>query len=207
VLTKFYGGSSTTAPVYLIAFAAGNLAGPLVLGRLYDTIGRKPMIAGTYLASGAMLVISGYLFDQGALTALTQTIAWCVIFFFASAGASSAYLTVSETFPVEIRAEAIAVFFAIAQVFGAVGPILFGALIGAGNNPSRLFIGYAIGGGLMIVGGIVELLLGVAAERKELEQIARPLTAVTATQVPRAPMPRAHYSPSSKPGGPSSAAA
>jgi NAD binding domain of 6-phosphogluconate dehydrogenase len=99
------------------------------------------------------------------------------------------------------------VFFAIAQVFGAVGPILFGALIGAGNNPSRLFIGYAIGGGLMIVGGIVELLLGVAAERKELEQIARPLTAVTATQVPRAPMPRTHYSPSSKPGGPSSAAA
>jgi MFS family permease len=194
------------APVYLIAFAAGNLAGPLVLGRLYDTIGRKPMIAGTYLASGVMLVISGYLFDQGALTALTQTIAWCVIFFFASAGASSAYLTVSEIFPVEIRAEAIAVFFAIAQVFGAVGPILFGALIGAGNNPSRLFIGYAIGGGLMIVGGIVELLL-VAAERKELEQIARPLTAVAATQVPRSPMPRAHYSPTSKPGGPSSAAA
>jgi MFS family permease len=154
-----------------------------------------------------MLVISGYLFDQGALTALTQTIAWCVIFFFASAGASSAYLTVSETFPVEIRAEAIAVFFAIAQVFGAVGPILFGALIGTGNNPSRLFIGYAIGGELMIVGGIVELLLGVAGERKELEQIARPLTAVTATQVPRAPMPRAHYSPSSKPGGPSSVAA
>jgi MFS family permease len=207
VLTKFYGVSATMAPVYLIAFAAGNLAGPLVLGRLYDTIGRKPMIAGTYLASGAMLVISGYLFDQGALTALTQTIAWCVIFFFASAGASSAYLTVSEIFPVEIRAEAIAVFFAIAQVFGAVGPILFGALIGAGNNPSRLFIGYAIGGGLMIVGGIVELLLGVAAERKELEQIARPLTAVTATQVPRAPMPRTHYSPSSKPRGPSSAAA
>jgi hypothetical protein len=98
-------------------------------------------------------------------------------------------------------------FFAIAQVFGAVGPILFGALIGAGNNPSRLFIGYAIGGGLMIVGGIVALLLGVAAERKELEQIASPLTAVTATQVPRAPMPRAHYSPNSRPGGPSSAAA
>jgi MFS family permease len=165
------------------------------------------MIAGTYLASGAMLVISGYLFDQGALTALTQTIAWCVIFLFASAGASSAYLTVSETFPVEIRAEAIAVFFAIAQVFGAVGPILFGVLIGAGNNPSRLFIGYAIGGALMIVGGIVELRLGVAAERKELEQIARPLTAVTTTQVPRAPMPRAHYSPNSRPGGPSSAAA
>src|SRR5204862_7365500 len=111
--TKFYGFSATMTPVYLIAIAAWNLAGPLVLGRLYDTIGRKPMIAGTYLASGAMLVISGYLFDQGALTALTQTIVWCVIFFFASAGPSSAYLTVSETFPVEIRAEAIAVFFAI----------------------------------------------------------------------------------------------
>jgi MFS family permease len=141
------------------------------------------------------------------LTAATQTIAWCVIFFFASAGASSAYLTVSETFPVELRAEAIAVFFAIAQVFGAVGPILFGALIGAGHHPFQLFIGYAIGGGLMIVGGIVELLLGVAAERKELEQIARPLTAVTTTRVPRAPMPKAHYSPGSKQGGPASATA
>jgi MFS family permease len=207
VLTKFYGVSATMAPLYLIAFAVGNLAGPLALGRLYDTVGRKPMISGTYLASGAMLVISGYLFDQGVLTAVTQTIAWCVIFFFASAGASSAYLTVSETFPVEIRAEAIAVFFAIAQVFGAVGPILFGALIGAGHHPFQLFIGYSIGGGLMIVGGIVELLFGVAAERKELEQIARPLTAVTTTRVPRAPMPKAHYSPGSKQDGPASAAA
>ncbi|HEX2317514.1 MAG TPA: MFS transporter [Streptosporangiaceae bacterium] len=207
VLTRFYGVSATSAPLYLIAFAAGNLAGPLVLGRLYDTIGRKPMISSTYLASGVMLIISGYLFDQGVLDATTQTIAWAVIFFFASAGASSAYLTVSETFPVEIRAEAIAVFFAIAQVFGAIGPVLFGALIGTGNSRTQLFIGYAIGGGAMIVGGVVELLLGVPAERKELEQVARPLTAVTATQVPRATLPQAHYSPSSRPGGTGSAAA
>jgi MFS family permease len=201
VLTRFYGVSGTRAPLYLIAFAIGNLAGPLILGRLYDTVGRKPMISGTYLLSGVLLLVSGYLFEQGLLNPLTQTIAWCVIFFFASAGASSAYLTVSETFPVEIRAEAIAVFFAIAQVFGAVGPILFGSLIGSGNDPSRLFIGYAIGGGMMIVGGIVELLLGVAAERRQLEQVARPLSAVTAAQIPRAPLPQSHYSPSSEPGG------
>jgi MFS family permease len=207
VLTRFYGVSASRAPVYLIAFAVGNLAGPLVLGRLYDTVGRKPMISGTYLASGALLLVSGYLFDQGLLNPLTQTIAWCVIFFFASAGASAAYLTVSETFPVEIRAEAIAVFFAIAQVFGAVGPVLFGALIGAGNDPSRLFIGYALGGAMMIVGGIVELLLGVPAERRQLEQVARPLTAVTTAQVPRATLPKANYSPSSKPAGPSSSGA
>jgi MFS family permease len=197
VLTKFYGVSATRAPLYLLGFAVGNLAGPLILGRLFDTVGRKPMISGTYLVSGALLAVSGYLFDQGVLTAATQTIAWSVIFFFASAGASSAYLTVSETFPVEIRAEAIAVFFAIAQAFGAVGPVLFGALIGAGNDTSRLFVGYAIGGGIMIAGGIVELLLGVAAERRELEQVARPLSAVTDTQIPRAPLPKAHYSPSS----------
>jgi MFS family permease len=194
VLTKFYGVSATLAPVYLIAFAVGNLTGPLVLGRLYDTIGRKPMITSTYLVSGVMLVVSGYLFDQGVLNATTQTIAWCVIFFFASAGASSAYLTVSETFPVEIRAEAIAVFFAIAQGFGAIGPILFGALIGAGHDPGRLFIGYAIGGAIMIVGGIVELLLGVEAEGRELEQVARPLTAVGGTRVSRAPIAKAHFS-------------
>jgi MFS family permease len=199
VLTKFYGVSATEAPVYLIAFAAGNLAGPLVLGRLYDTVGRRPMIAGTYLLSGTLLVISGYLFDQGVLTAATQTIAWCAIFFFASAGASSAYLTVSETFPVEIRDEAIAVFFAIAQVFGAIGPLLFGALIGTGHDPSRLFIGYALGGALMITGGVVELLLGVPAENKELEQVARPLSAVSHSQTPRAPMPRGQYSLDARP--------
>lgn len=125
----------------------------------------------------------------------------------ASAGARSAYLTVSETFPVEIRAEAIAVFFAIAQVCGAVGPVLFGALIGNGKDAFRLSIGYLLGGGIMVIAGIVELLPGVAAEGRELEQVARPLTAVSVTQVRRAPMPRADYSLSSKPAGPSSAAA
>jgi MFS family permease len=196
VLTKIYGVSPTLAPVYLIAFAVGNLAGPLSIGRLFDTVGRKKMISSTYIASGALLALSGYLFDQGLFNPITQTIAWCVIFFFASAGASSAYLTVSEIFPIEIRAEAIAVFFAIAQAFGAVGPILFGALIGAGHDPFRLFVGYLVGGGIMIVGGVVEVLLGVKAEGRGLEQLARPLTQVTSRQIPRAPAPKAFYSPS-----------
>jgi len=188
VLTKFYGVSDTFAPVYLIAFAVGNLAGPLAIGRLFDTIGRKPMISGTYIASSAMLAVSAWLFDQGVLNALTQTIAWCVIFFFASAGASAGYLTVSEIFPLEVRAEAIAVFFAIAQCFGAVGPILYGALIGAGHDPFRLFIGYLIGGAVMIIGGFVDLFLGVPAQQQPLEAVARPLSAV-------APLSNATYSP------------
>ena len=122
VLTNFYGVDSKKAPLFLIAFAVGNLAGPLILGHLFDTIGRKKMIAGTYILSGVLLAITAFLFQAGVLTAITQTIAWCVIFFFASAGASAAYLTVSEIFPLEVRAKAIAVFFAIAQCFGALGP-------------------------------------------------------------------------------------
>jgi MFS family permease len=178
VLTKFYHVSAANAPFYLIAFAAGNLLGPLTIGRLFDTIGRKQMIAGTYILSGALLMVTAYLFDQGMLTATTQTIAWCVIFFFASSGASAAYLTVSEIFPLEVRAQAIAVFFAIAQCFGALGPVFYGHLIGNGSDPFKLFIGYLIGGGVMIIGGIVELVLGIAAEGKPLEEIARPLSAV-----------------------------
>jgi MFS family permease len=194
VLTKFYHVSATLAPLYLIAFAVGNLAGPLSIGRLFDTIGRKPMISGTYIASGALLVVTAALFNAGDLTAVTQTIAWSVIFFFASAGASAGYLTVSEIFPLEVRAEAIAVFFAIAQSFGAVGPILYGALIGAGHDPFRLFTGYLIGGGVMIIGGLVELLLGVPAQERPLETIARPLSAV-------APLHKAAYSPGMQPSG------
>jgi MFS family permease len=178
VLTKFYHVSAANAPFYLIAFAVGNLAGPLTIGRLFDTIGRKQMIAGTYIVSGVLLSITAWLFDQGVLTAATQTAAWCVIFFFASAGASAAYLTVSEIFPLEIRAQAIAVFFAIAQCFGALGPVLYGHLIGTGNDPFKLFIGYLIGGGAMIAGGIVEIVLGIAAEGKPLEDVARPLSMV-----------------------------
>ncbi|HEU4568074.1 MAG TPA: MFS transporter [Marmoricola sp.] len=178
VLTKFYGVSSSMAPVFLIAFAVGNLTGPFVLGHLFDTIGRKKMIAGTYILSGILLTITAWMFQQGMLNAVTQTIAWCVIFFFASAGASAAYLTVSEIFPLEVRAQAIAVFFAIAQCFGALGPVVYGNLIGDGSDPNRLFVGYLIGAGVMVLGGIVEIVLGIAAEGRSLEDVASPLSAV-----------------------------
>ena len=178
VLTRFHGVRAESAPLFLIAFAVGNLAGPLILGHLFDTIGRRPMISGTYLLSGVLLAITALMFDAGWLDAVTQTIAWCVIFFFASAGASSAYLTVSELFPLEVRAQAIAVFFAIAQCFGALGPALYGALIGDGSNPRDLTSGYLLGAGVMLVGGVVALLLCVPAERKSLEEIALPLSAV-----------------------------
>lgn len=178
VLTKFYGVSSTAVPLYGLAFAVGNLAGPLLLGHLFDTLGRRKMIAGTYLISGSLLAISAWLFEGGHLNAETQTFWWVVIFFFASAGASAAYLTVSEIFPIEIRAQAIAVFFAIAQVAGAFGPVIYGALIGNGDDRTSLFIGYLLGAGVMIFGGVIEILLGVDAERKPLESVAEPLTAV-----------------------------
>jgi MFS family permease len=179
VLVKFYGVSATLVPVYGLAFAVGNLAGPMLLGPLFDKVGRRPMISGTYIISGVLLAVSGWLFQLGDLTATTQTFCWIVIFFFASAGASSAYLTVSETWPIEIRAEAIAVFFAIAQVFGALGPAFYGALIGDGTNTTGLFIGYVIGGAIMVLGGIVEIVFGIAAEGMSLEDITKPLTSVT----------------------------
>ncbi|MDX6417266.1 MAG: hypothetical protein QOG28_1886 [Trebonia sp.] len=178
VLTKFYNVSSDAVPIYGLAFAVGNLAGPLLLGHLFDTLGRKKMIAGTYLISGCALAFSAWLFDAAVLDAAGQTVVWIVVFFFASAGASAGYLTVSEIFPIEIRAEAIAVFFAVAQCFGAVGPILYGFLIGSGDNRTGLTIGYLIGGGIMIIGGIVEVFLGINAEGKSLETVARPLTEV-----------------------------
>ena len=177
VLVKFYGVSATSVPWYGLAFAVGNLIGPLVLGPLFDSVGRKPMISGTYLISGVLLGVSGWLFQQGDLTAASQTFIWIVIFFFASAGASAAYLTVSETWPIEIRAEAIAVFFAIAQIFGAIGPAFYGALIGNGSSTTGLFIGYLVGAGIMIFGGIIELVFGISAEGKSLEDITKPLTA------------------------------
>src|SRR3954454_5172955 len=185
VLTKFYGVSASDAPLYLIAFCVGNLVGPLLLGPLFDTVGRRKMISGTYLLAAVLLAITAVMFKAGSLNAFTQTVAWCVIFFFASAGASAAYLTVSEIFPLEVRAKAIAVFFAIAQCFGAIGPVFYGALIGDGSDPTKLFIGYLIGAGVMIVGGLVEVFLGVDAEGKSLEDVAPPLSAVTATR-PRA---------------------
>jgi len=145
VLTKIYHVPATDTAYYFIFFALGNLIGPLTLGHLFDTIGRRKMIAGTYILAGALLAFSAVLFNAGVLNAVSQTACWCVIFFFASAGASSAYLTVSEIFPVEVRAKAIAVFFAIAQSFGAFGPWLYGELIGNGQDHFRLFIGYLIG--------------------------------------------------------------
>jgi MFS family permease len=178
VLGKFYGVPSTAVPLFLIAFAVGNLVGPLTIGHLFDTIGRKAMIAGTYIISGVLLGVSAFLFNAGLLTATTQTIAWCVIFFFASPGASAAYLTVSEIFPLEVRAKAIAVFFAIAQCFGALGPVIYGALIGDGSQPFKLFIGYLIGALVMIAGGLVAVVFGVAAEGRPLEDVAAPLATI-----------------------------
>src|SRR3954451_4767408 len=175
VLVNFYGVDEKSAPLFLIAFAVGNLSGPFVLGHLFDTIGRKKMISGTYILAGVLLAITAFLFRADMLNATTQTIAWCVIFFFASAGASSAYLTVSEIFPQEVRAKAIAVFFAIAQCFGALGPVIYGALIGTGESRGPLFGGYLLGAGVMIVGGLVAAFLGVSAEGKSLEDVATPL--------------------------------
>ena len=135
------------------------------------------MIFGTYLVSGTLLAVSAWLFDNGDLTATSQTFVWVVIFFFAFAGASAAYLTVSKTWPIEIRSEAIAVFFTIGTVFGAMGPAFYGWLIGGGSSRTGLFIGYLVGAGIMILGGVVELLIGINAEGKSLEDVTRPLTA------------------------------
>jgi MFS family permease len=177
VLTEIYGVNSSSVGLYLLPFAVGNFLGPLLLGRLFDTIGRKPMIAGTYILSGVLLIITGILFRNGTLDATTQTVAWCVIFFFASAGASAAYLTVSEIFPMETRAMAIAFFYATGTIVGGFGgPLLFGALIASGE-PDQIFLGYVVGAVVMIVGGIIQATMGVEAAGRDLEDIAPPLSA------------------------------
>ncbi|HEY5336430.1 MAG TPA: MFS transporter [Mycobacteriales bacterium] len=178
VLTKVFGVASGNTELYFMVFAAGNLLGPLTIGRLFDSVGRRKMISGTYLLSGLLLLVTSFAFKAGALDALTQTACWGVIFFFASAGASAAYLTVSEIFPVEVRAKAIAVFFAIAQSFGAFGPWLFGQLIGNGTDHTKLFYGYVLGAVIMMGGGIIAAFLGIDAENKSLEDVASPLSAV-----------------------------
>ncbi len=178
VLMDFFGTPSDQVGWYILPFAAGNVLGPILLGRLFDTVGRKIMIALTYAVSGVLLAITAFLFSRGILTAQTLTIAWMSVFFFASAAASSAYLTVSEIFPLEIRALAIAFFYAIGTGIGGIaGPALFGVLISSGSRGS-VAIGYALGAVLMIGAAIVEALWGVAAERKSLESIARPLAQV-----------------------------
>jgi MFS family permease len=175
ILTDFYGVPVDHVGWYILPFAAGNFLGPILLGRLFDTIGRKIMIALTYALSGLLLAATGYLFSLGMISAEGQTIAWMTVFFFASAAASSAYLTVSETFPIEIRALAIAFFYAIGTgVGGVAGPLLFGLLIDTGSR-SSVFAGYLLGAALMIVGAIVQSRWGIAAEGKSLEAVARPL--------------------------------
>jgi len=176
VLMRFYGVPEQRVGGYLLPFALGNVLGPIVLGHLFDTIGRKQMIAATYGVSGILLGLTGWLFHAELLTAQTQTLAWTIIFFVASAAASSAYLTVSEIFPLEIRAFAIAIFYAIGTLAGGVGaPILFGWIIATGSSDA-LFIGYLVAAVLMIFGAIVELWIGVAAERRPLEDVAAPLS-------------------------------
>jgi MFS family permease len=178
VLTDFFGIASNQVGWYILPFAAGNFLGPLLLGRLFDTLGRRAMITFTYGASGVLLALSGYLFSIGALTAQTQTIAWMVIFFFASPAASSAYLTVSETFPLEVRALAIALFYAVGTGIGGVaGPALFGALVDTGSR-ATVFAGYLFGASLMIAAAVIAWRYAIAAERRPLESVARPLAFV-----------------------------
>ena len=178
VLTDFFGIAAYQVGWYILPFAVGNFLGPVFLGRLFDTIGRRPMIFFTYLMSGLLLALTGWLFMEGFLTATTQTICWMVIFFFASAAASSAYLTVSETFPLEVRALAIAIFYAVGTgVGGIAGPIVFGMLIETGSRPT-VFAGYLFAALLMIGAAFVALRYGVAAERKPLEEVARPLASM-----------------------------
>jgi MFS family permease len=178
ILTDFFGIAADHVGWYILPFAAGNFLGPLLLGRLFDTLGRRMMITLTYGLSGILLAIAGYLFSIGVLSAQTQTIAWMIIFFFASPAASAAYLTVSETFPLEVRALAIAIFYAIGTgIGGVVGPALFGALIDTGSRNS-VFAGYLLGSFLMIAASLVAWRFCISAERRPLESIARPLAAI-----------------------------
>jgi MFS family permease len=178
VLTRFYGVSSGNVGLFMLPFAIGNFLGPLVLGRLFDTIGRRIMITATYGISGILMALTGWMFAMGWLDAVQQTLAWTIIFFVASAAASSAYLTVGESFPLEVRAIAIALFYAFGTaVGGVVGPLLFGALIDTGSRVS-IFYGYLLGGVLMIIAAIVAGFLAANAERRSLEDVAPPLSAV-----------------------------
>lgn len=178
VLTNFYGVPASDVGYYIFPFALGNFLGPLLLGRWFDSIGRRVMIAATYGLAGVGLLVSGYAFAQGWLDARTQTLSWSVLFFVASAAASSAYLTVSEIFPLEMRAIAISIFYAIGTgVGGFVGPALYGMLIETGSRDA-LFMGYVFAGVLMCGAAAVAAVLGVDAERRSLETVARPLSAV-----------------------------
>ncbi len=176
ILTRFYHVPESQVGWFMLPFAAGNFLGPLLLGRYFDSIGRKIMISATYALSGALMIGTGWLFAASALGAVAQTAAWLVIFFFASAAASSAYMTVSESFPLELRAMAIAIFYSFGTgAGGLIGPVLFGALIESGSRREILW-GYVLGGGLMIGAALVEIWFGVNAERRPLEEVAAPLS-------------------------------
>jgi MFS family permease len=176
VLSRYYSVAPQWTGIYLFPFALGNFLGPIVLGRFFDTIGRRQMISGTYAASGVLLVLTGWLFARNAMSASEQVALWTAVFFFASPAASSAYLTVSEIFPLEIRALAIAVFYSAGTaVGGVVAPWFFGTLIDTGSR-TALFAGYAVAAALMIGAAVLEAVLGVAAERASLEDVAAPLS-------------------------------
>ncbi|MDO1529929.1 MFS transporter [Fulvimonas sp. R45] len=176
VLGRYYGVPNERIGLFLLPFAAGNFLGPLLLGRAFDRLGRRPMIATTYALSGLLLVLTAWLFARGVLDAATQTLAWSVVFFFASAAASSAYLTASESFPLELRAIAIALFYAVGTALGGVvGPLLFGVLLGSGERDAVAW-GYVGGAALMLLAAAVAARWGVRAERLPLESVAAPLS-------------------------------
>ncbi len=177
VLSNFYHVSASSIGYYILPFAVGNFLGPILMGRLFDVVGRKIMISSTYILAGGGLIFVGYLFQQDSISATQLTVGWSLIFFFASAGASAAYLTVSEVFPMETRAMAIAFFYSIATGLGGIiGPALYGHNIASGSR-TTVYYGYLLGAGLMILGGLTEIWLGVNAEQRSLEDVAEPLTA------------------------------
>ena len=178
VLTRFYGVSASDVGWYILPFAAGNFLGPVVLGPLFDTRGRRLMISLTYALSGVLLIAVGALFERDLLSAVAQTVGWMIVFFVASPAASAAYLTVSETFPIEIRALTIAIFYALGTGLGGVAaPYVFGRLVESGSRES-VFAGYVFAAVLMFAASFVALRFAVPAERKPLEQVATPLSAL-----------------------------
>jgi MFS family permease len=183
ILTTFFKVGTGVTGYYFAVIAIGNFAGPLLLGRLFDTVGRRPMISGTYLLSGVLLFGTAWLFDHHHLSAATLTACWTVVLFFASAGASAAYLTVSEVFPMETRALAIAFFYALGTAAGGIsGPLLFAKLINT-SKVGETALAFVIGAALMVAAGVVALFLAVDAEQRSLEDIARPLSARESTSV------------------------
>jgi len=181
LMTTFYQVGASAVPIFIIIYAIGNLAGPLVLGRLFDTVGRKPMISGTYLGSAVLAVVLAGLFVSGSLNSVTFILVVVAVFFLASSGASAAYLTASEIFPMETRALAIAFFYAVGTAIGGItGPLLFGKLIASGSK-GEVAVAFLIGAAVMALGGLAEVFLGVKAEGKQLEDIAKPLTVADAS--------------------------